>query len=107
MILVVEDNTGNQYVARILVERLGLKVQIADNGAEALEALESQDFDMIFMDCRMPVLDGFETTMAIRSAEAKTGKHTPIVGLTACALEGDREKCLAAGMDDYLSKPLS
>ena len=107
MILVVDDNTGNQYVAKVVLELFGLQAHVVENGEEALRAAESEQYELILMDCRMPILDGYEATLAIRRAEEIKGKHTPIVGVTACALEGDREKCLAAGMDDYLAKPIT
>lgn len=107
MILVVDDNAGNQYVARAVLERFGFCARLVANGEEALDAYSRDDFDLILMDCRMPIMDGYEATTAIRKAEETTGGHVPIVGITAYAFDGDREKCLAAGMDDYVTKPLS
>lgn len=107
MILVVDDNTGNQYVAKVVLELFGLQAHVVENGEEALRAASSGQYELILMDCRMPILDGYEATLAIRRAEEAKGKRTPIIGVTACALEGDREKCLAAGMDDYLPKPIT
>lgn len=107
LILVVDDNAGNQYVARVVLEMFGYKAHIVDNGAEAIRVTQESDFDLILMDCRMPICDGYEATQEIRRYQAKKGKRIPIVGVTACAMEGDREKCYEAGMDDYFAKPLS
>ena len=108
-ILVVEDNEVNQLVARRLFERFGYTIAIAANGQEGLVAVLSQPYDLIFMDIQMPELDGLETTRRIRSLEA-AGKlpHSPlrIVALTANALPNDRFACLAAGMNDYVTKPV-
>ncbi|MDM8536959.1 response regulator [Desulfobacterales bacterium HSG17] len=106
-ILVVEDNPTNQLVAVSMLRALGCRADIASNGQEAVDSLWNTQYDLILMDCQMPVLDGYQTTAAIRRLEKKNvlEKYTPIVALTANALEGDREKCLAAGMDDYMSKP--
>jgi CheY-like chemotaxis protein len=89
-----------------ILERLGHKVQVANNGKEALGRAQAEEFDVILMDVQMPEMDGLEATAAIRDAEAGTGKHVPIVAMTAHAMKGDREKCLSAGMDGYLSKPI-
>jgi signal transduction histidine kinase/CheY-like chemotaxis protein len=105
-ILLAEDNPVNQRLACRLLEKRGHSVLIAGNGLEALEALEKERFDLVFMDVQMPVMDGFEATTAIRKKEASSGAHLPIVALTAHAMKGDREKCLEAGMDDYLTKPI-
>ena len=107
MILVVDDNTSNQYVARVVLERFGYQTRIAENGQEAIKAAAQSDYQLILMDCRMPICDGYEATEAIRRMQARTGTRVPIVGVTACAMEGDRERCLAAGMDDYITKPLT
>lgn len=106
-VLVAEDNLTNQYVAAGMLSFFGCKVDIASNGKEAVEAVSKKTYDLIFMDCQMPVLDGYQATAAIRRLEKEKGlkKSIPVIALTANALEGDRGKCLTAGMDDYLSKP--
>ena len=105
-ILVAEDNLVNQEVILDLLSIDGLEVEIAADGLQAVNALNARRYDLVFMDCQMPVMDGFLATATIRSMEKERGGgHVPIVALTANALEGDRERCLAAGMDDYLSKP--
>ena len=106
-ILVAEDNPTNQDVVRGILKSLGCRVDIVSNGKEAVHAFSEKNFDMLFMDCQMPVLDGYQATDAIRKQERfdPQAGHTPIVALTAHALEGDKEKCLKAGMDDYMSKP--
>lgn len=106
-VLLVEDNAVNQRVGRLLLEQMGLCVSVASNGQEATELLDRESFRVVFMDVRMPVMDGLEASRRIREREAVKGaEHTPIVAMTANAMEGDRETCLSAGMDDYLSKPL-
>jgi CheY-like chemotaxis protein/HPt (histidine-containing phosphotransfer) domain-containing protein len=105
-VLLVEDNPINQKVAVVLLERLGLDVEVANNGKEALLAYSQGKFSIILMDCHMPEMDGFEATVAIRKLEAQLGVYTPIIAVTALAMAGDRERCIAAGMDDYLSKPI-
>lgn len=105
-ILLAEDNETNQKLVIKLLEKWGHRVTLARNGQEALDALDGQDFDVIFMDVQMPVMDGLEATMRIRACEKLTGRHVPIVAMTAHALVGDRERCLKAGMDDYVSKPI-
>jgi two-component system sensor histidine kinase/response regulator len=106
-ILVVEDNLINQQVALGILQIQGYRVTVVNNGREALEAHAQGAFDLILMDCHMPEMDGFEATRAIRATERTTGKRMPIVALTANAMAQDREACLAAGMDDHLSKPFS
>ena len=103
-LLLVEDNFTNQMVARALLEKYGCGVTIAVNGHDALKSLQQQSFDLILMDCQMPEMDGYEATRKIRLSE--TQHRTPIIALTANAMIGDDQKCLAAGMDDYLTKPL-
>src|SRR5437667_1168680 len=105
-VLLAEDNAVNQRLASRLLEKRGHSVVVAGNGLEALEALEKERFDLVLMDERMPVMDGFEATTAIRKREGAGGIHLPVVALTAHAMKGDREKCLAGGMDGYLSKPI-
>jgi CheY-like chemotaxis protein len=105
-ILLAEDNQVNQRLAVRLLEKRGHRVVVASNGREALEALERHKFDLVLMDVQMPELDGLETTAAIRQKERTTGLHQPVIALTAHAMKGDREKCLAWGMDGYLSKPI-
>jgi len=105
-ILLVEDNAVNQRLAARLLEKRGHTVAIAGNGKEALAALEKQSFDLVFMDVQMPEMDGFEATAAIRGKEKASGNHLPIIAMTAHAMAGDRERCLEAGMDDYITKPI-
>ena len=105
-ILVAEDNTLNQTVARMMLEALGCEVTLAYDGREAVAACQTTSFAAVLMDCQMPNLDGFEATRAIRALEAKGLAKMPIIALTANAMARDREHCLAAGMDDYLAKPL-
>ena len=104
--LLVEDSIPNQKIALAILSGLGHSVAVAVDGQEGLARFASEEFDVILMDIQMPVMDGFACTAAIRAAEARTGGHIPIVAMTAHALVGDREKCLAAGMDDYVSKPI-
>jgi CheY-like chemotaxis protein len=105
-ILLVEDNTVNQKLAVRLLEKWGHQVIVAGNGKEALSVLERQRFDLVLMDVQMPEMDGLEATATIRSRERSTNSHLPIIAMTAHAMKGDRERCLAAGMDSYLTKPL-
>jgi two-component system sensor histidine kinase/response regulator len=108
-VLLAEDNPVNVEVAKAMLESLGLQAQVAQNGLEALEAVRSKTFEAVLMDCQMPVMDGFAATSAIRREEQDAGRPRtlPIIAITANALQGDREACLAAGMDDYLSKPFT
>ncbi len=105
-ILLAEDNRVNQMVAQRSLEKRGHQVVIAETGEEALEALAQRSFDVVLMDVHMPGIDGIEATKAIREKEKSTGLHQPVVAMTALAMIGDRERCLAAGMDGYLSKPI-
>ncbi len=105
-ILLAEDSPVNQKVARRMLEKRGHNVVVAASGIQALAALESQSFDVIFMDVQMPAMDGIEATARIRAQERLTGGHRTIIALTAHAMKGDRERCLEAGMDDYLTKPI-
>jgi two-component system sensor histidine kinase/response regulator len=104
--LIAEDNLVNQRLAMRLLEKRGHQVTIAGNGQEAVAATEKTAFDLILMDLQMPEMDGFEATAALREREKETGIHLPVIALTAHALKGDRERCLEAGMDGYLTKPI-
>jgi CheY-like chemotaxis protein len=106
-ILLTEDNIVNQRVALRILEKAGHVVAIAENGKAALRMLAEQTFDLILMDVQMPEMGGFEATALIRQKEERTGRHIPIVAMTAHAMAGDRERCLDAGMDDYLAKPVA
>lgn len=106
LILLVEDNPINQQLAEMQINKLGFRVQIASSGKFAIDYVNSKRYDLIFMDCQMPEMDGYETTRAIRKLEGSKGIHTPIIALTANSMEGDREKCISAGMDDFISKPV-
>jgi len=105
-ILLAEDNAVNQVLAVRLLEKRGHKVTVAGNGKEALAALEKGSFDLVLMDVQMPEMDGFEATAAIREKEKTSGNHLPVIAMTAHAMVGDKERCLEAGMDDYISKPI-
>ncbi|NKB32912.1 MAG: response regulator [Pseudomonadales bacterium] len=106
-VLLVEDNVVNQMVAARMLKKFGIICDKAEDGLQALQKITEENFDLIFMDCQMPRMDGFEATTQIREYQKKTGaKHTPIVALTANAMEEDEQRCLSAGMDDYLAKPI-
>jgi CheY-like chemotaxis protein len=104
-ILVAEDGLVNQRVVRGFLEKWGHHVTIVENGLEAVEAVEREPFDLVLMDVQMPEMNGYEATKVIRWSEQATGRHLPIIAMTAEAMKGDRDKCLAAGMDDYIAKP--
>lgn len=106
-VLIVEDNKINLMVAQAILESLGCTIEIAENGRSGIERMAAGGFDMVLMDCQMPEMDGFEATRAWRVREGTGTARLPIVALTANALKGDRELCLAAGMDDYLAKPFT
>ncbi len=105
-VLLAEDNVVNQQVALGMLDKLGLVADVAEDGLETLERLAREQYDLILMDCQMPLMDGYETTRRIRVQETATGAHLPVVALTANAMPGDRERCLDAGMDDYIAKPI-
>jgi CheY-like chemotaxis protein len=105
-VLVAEDNAVNALLVQALLGQTGVEVELVENGAQAVERWERGAPDLVLMDCQMPVLDGFTATRTIRAREALSGRaRVPIVALTANAFESDRERCLAAGMDEHLSKP--
>jgi len=106
-VLLVEDNAVNRLIGQRMLEKMGVEVALADDGKQALDAFESGTFDLILMDCQMPVMDGFEATIAIRELEKQRGHRTPIVALTASVLETDKQRCLECGMDAFLTKPLA
>jgi CheY-like chemotaxis protein len=105
-VLLAEDNPVNQRLAVRIMEKWGHTVAVAGNGRKALEAWEQETFDLILMDVQMPEMSGLEATATIREREKDSGRHVPIIAMTAHAMEGDRQKCLAAGMDHYASKPI-
>jgi len=105
-ILLAEDNLVNQRLATRLLEKRGHRVVVANNGREALAALEKESYDLVLMDIQMPEMNGMEATARIREKEKLTGEHQAVVALTAHAMKGDQEQCLAGGMDGYLTKPI-
>ncbi len=106
IILVAEDHPINQQVAQLYLDELGFACNVSNNGRDVVQSAKSGAYSLILMDCQMPEMDGFEATMSIRKNEENTGRHIPIVAMTANAVKGDKERCLAAGMDDYISKPV-
>lgn len=106
-VLVVEDDEKNQIVFSVLLKRMGLEFDIAMNGKQAIDAVRNKTYSIILMDVRMPQIDGIEATKTIRSLGSVNGKQIPIVAVTAQAMEGDRERCIWAGMSDYLAKPFT
>lgn len=107
-ILVVEDNATNQLVARGMLEKFGAQVDLAGDGVEALRALEQFPYDLVLMDCQMPLMDGYEATRRIRNTDSAVQNHRiPVIAMTANAMQGDREQCMVAGMDDYIAKPVT
>jgi len=105
-LLLVEDNPSNRLVITSMLRKLGIKPDVAEDGQQALEAIDSKAYDVVLMDCQMPMMDGYEATKEIL-ARTSRGKQPYIIALTANALKGDREKCLEVGMNDYLAKPAS
>jgi CheY-like chemotaxis protein len=105
-ILVAEDNSVNQVLAVRLLEKRGHTVTVVSGGRQALEAVAAQQFDLVLMDVEMPEMDGLQATVAIRAREKSTGQHLPIIAMTAHAMKGDKERCLGAGMDAYVAKPI-
>jgi signal transduction histidine kinase/ActR/RegA family two-component response regulator len=106
LVLVVEDSQVNRIVAGHVLEHAGFRAHLVDDAREALRALNAQRYDAILMDCQMPGMDGYEATGELRRRESASGRHTPVIAMTAHAMTGDRERCLAAGMDDYIAKPV-
>ena len=104
-VLIVDDNLVNQKLSAKFLQKLGCDVKVVDNGAKAVDQVKEQGFDIIFMDCQMPVMDGYEATKSIRDLGDASRSGIPVVAMTANAMAGDRERCLAAGMNDYITKP--
>ena len=105
LVLIVEDSPVNRLVAVHVLERCGFRSHVVNDGREALHALSTQRYDAVLMDCQMPDIDGYEATRELRRRE-NGGRHTPVIAMTAHAMTGDRERCLEAGMDDYIAKPV-
>jgi len=106
-LLLAEDNAFNQKVAGTMLKKLGFEVEVAQNGQEALDKVteNSDNYGAVFMDCEMPVMDGYQTTQKIRELEQSTGNHIPIIAMTAHSSPEDKQQCLDCGMDDYIAKP--
>lgn len=104
-VLLAEDNAFNQKVAVAMLKKLGFQPEVANNGLEVLDKISTTNYALIFMDCEMPLMNGYETTAKIRTHEKENAQHIPIVAMTAHNSPEDREHCLSAGMDDYISKP--
>jgi CheY-like chemotaxis protein len=105
-VLLAEDNVTNQRMGALMLEKLGCRVDVAASGREAIDMLHALPYDVVFMDCQMPEVDGYAATAEIRRSEARSGRRVPIVAMTAGAMAGQRDKCLAAGMDDCISTPV-
>jgi CheY-like chemotaxis protein len=106
-VLVVEDHLVNQKVVVAFLSKMNIRAEVVNDGSEAVNVVQDKTFDLILMDCQMPVMDGYEATEKIRELEKTTGEHTIIIAMTASTMPGDKENCLAIGMDDYASKPIS
>lgn len=104
-ILVAEDNEANQFLIRAITKSENWDITMVDDGEQAIESYKKENYDLILMDVQMPILNGYEATRVIREIEAEKGIHTPIFALTAFAMKSDKDECLEAGMDDYISKP--
>jgi CheY-like chemotaxis protein len=104
-ILVAEDNEANQFLIKAITKTMDWEITLVENGEEAVDAYKKGSFDLILMDVQMPVMNGYEATKIIRSLEAESGDHIPIIALTAYAMTSDKDQCIDAGMDDYISKP--
>ena len=106
-VLVAEDNQVNQMIAVKMLEKLGLRPDVVANGKEVIDALQTRPYDLVLMDCHMPEMDGYEATSFIRNSGIVPNQNIPIIAMTANAMKGDHERCLEAGMDDYVAKPVS
>jgi len=106
VVLIAEDHPINRQVVQLYLSELGIDCCLVNNGLEAVQAIEKNDYSVVLMDCHMPEMDGFQAAIKIRKNEKLTGRHIPIIAMTAGALKGDRERCLLAGMDEYLCKPV-
>jgi CheY-like chemotaxis protein len=104
-ILVAEDNEANQFLIKAITKTMDWEITLVENGEEAIDAFKKEDFDLILMDVQMPVMNGYEATKIIRTLEAENNTHIPIIALTAYAMTSDKDQCIDAGMDDYISKP--